>query len=107
MTRDYFQTGAEVVVGPRCLGAEVTRGRGGSGAEVSEFHSEYLWCLQMYYTIICACIYLGVRAVQKAFGSITHGYIIVVERICGRTDMSINPRFMVYFPGLGSYFFIL
>ena len=37
LTRDFFQTGAEVVVGPRWLGAEVTRGRGGSGAEVSEF----------------------------------------------------------------------
>ena len=37
MTRDFFQTGAEVVVGSRCLGTEVTRGRGGSGAEVSEF----------------------------------------------------------------------
>ena len=41
LTRDFFQTGAEVVVGPRWLGAEVTRGRGGSGAEVSESHSTY------------------------------------------------------------------
>ena len=38
LIRDFFQTGAEVVVGPRWHGAEVTRGRGGSGAEVSEFH---------------------------------------------------------------------
>ena len=37
LTRDFCQTGAEVVVRPRSLGAEVTRGRGGSGAEVSEF----------------------------------------------------------------------
>ena len=37
LTRDFFQTGAEMVVGPRWLGAEVTRGRGGSGAEVSEY----------------------------------------------------------------------
>ena len=39
LTRDYFQTGAEVVDRLRWLGAEVTRGRGGSGAEVSEFHA--------------------------------------------------------------------
>ena len=37
LTRDFFQLGADVVVGPGWLGAEVTRGRGGSKAEVSEF----------------------------------------------------------------------
>ena len=31
LTRDFCQTGAEVVVGQKWLGAEVTRGRGGSG----------------------------------------------------------------------------
>ena len=41
LTRDYFQTGAEVVVGPTWLGAEVTRGRGGSGVEVSKFPFAY------------------------------------------------------------------
>ena len=38
---DYFQTGAEVIVEPRWLGAEVTRGRGGSGAEVSELQFKH------------------------------------------------------------------
>ena len=28
-------------MGPRWLGAEVTRGRGGSGTEVSEFFTDY------------------------------------------------------------------
>ena len=47
LTRDFFQTGAELVVGSRWLGAEVTRERDGSGAEVSEFQMMKVrrcWC---------------------------------------------------------------
>ena len=41
--REFFQTGAEVVVGPWWLGAEVTRGRGGGAAKVSEFQKYSLY----------------------------------------------------------------
>ena len=52
LTRDYFQTGAEVVVGPTWLGAEVTRGRVGSGAEVSDFLSEPEFYGELIFLII-------------------------------------------------------
>ena len=58
LTRNFFQTGAEVVVGPRWLGAEVTRGRGGSGAEVSEFPIVlyFAFALVLYCTWCRVCV---------------------------------------------------
>ena len=67
LTRDFFQTGAEVVVGPRWLGAEVTRGRGGSGTEVSEFH------------IDCHAICLFVSFFDEMYILISFNYAVIKQ----------------------------
>ena len=51
MTRVFFESGAEMVVGPILLGDDSSRGRSGSGADLSEYRSfntettRYLDCL--------------------------------------------------------------
>ena len=37
MTRVFFESGAEVAVGPIRLGADSSRGRFGSGADLSDY----------------------------------------------------------------------